>query len=170
MTYRTCVGCVHGSGSCQERDRVKSQVQGLGVTSLKWKCKFKRLRFRPGDHVIVSTFIEGDYQPEYGDEETLYAWFPAIVIQNKGPKLICFIEPGAKSTCDDYEFSPKKGGTGHVKITMQRIRPAEGVRDNVCYYCRRITRLQGHEEHCPTVRQDWQPFSAVLAPARSAEA
>lgn len=151
------------------RDQVKAQVSGLGVTSLKWKCKWKRLRFRPGDHVEVSTFIEGDYQPEYGDEVTLYAWFPAIVIQNKGSKLICFIEPGAKSTCEDYEFTPKKDGSGHVEITMQRVRAVEGVRESVCYYCRKITRLQGHEDYCPSVRKEWQPASAWLAPMRSAE-
>lgn len=169
MTYRTCIGCVHGTGSCQVRDNVKAQVSGLGITSIKWKCKWKRLQYRPGDHVVVSTFVDGGYEPDYGDEVTLYAWFPAIVIQNKGPKLICFIEPGVKSTCDEYEFTPRKDGSGHVKITMQRIRKAEGVREVVCHYCRKITRLQGHEEYCASVRQEWQPASAILAPLRSAE-
>lgn len=165
MTYRTCVGCVHGTGACQIRDEVKAKVSGLGVTSLKWTCKWKRLAFRPGDAVLVDTLA---YEPE-GDEEYYVRTYPGIVIQNKGSKLICFIEPGVSEAGGEnlYPFEPKGGGNGFVKVPLKRVAKCEGVRESVCHYCRKVTRLQGHEDHCPT-----QPnvYYGSVAPMRSAEA
>jgi hypothetical protein len=87
VTYRTCTGCVFGNAFCNVRENVKAQVKGLGVTSLKWTCKWKRLAFRPGEAVLVETLA---YEPE-GDEEFYVRTYPGIAIQNKGSKLICFI-------------------------------------------------------------------------------
>lgn len=145
MVYRTCFGCIHGSGSCQIRDEVKAKVAGLGVTSLKWKCKWKRLAFQPGDAVFVETI---GYEPDYtADEDAYISKWPATVIQSKGSKLICFIEPG---TLDDGEvpFEPKSHGNGHVKVPLSRVTRRDAVREHVCDYCKRIVRLVGHEAYC----------------------
>jgi len=155
MVYRTCFGCVHGTGACQVRDDVKRQISGLGVTSLKWKCKWKRLAFRPGDAVYVETI---GYQPE-GDEDVYISSWRATVIQSKGSQLICFIEPG---TLDDGEvpFEPKAHGNGHVKIPLSRVTRRDAVREHVCASCSRIVRLAGHEDYCcdapPKPREDRQ--------------
>jgi hypothetical protein len=149
MTYRTCTGCIFGAGYCHAREAVKAQVAGLGVTSLKWKCKWKRLAFNPGDAVFVETI---GYQPE-GDEDAYISKWPATVIQAKGSKLICFIEPGA---LDDGEvpFEPKAHGNGHVKVPLSRVSPRDAVREHVCDFCKRIARLAGHEDYCRHAPQE----------------
>lgn len=153
MAYRTCFGCVHGSGSCQVRDQVKAQVAGLGVTSLKWKCKWKRLAFNPGDAVFVETI---GFEPE-GDEDVYVGEYPATVIQAKGSKLICFIEPGVTDAHHEIPFEPKAHGNGHVKVPLSRVTKREGIRENVCGYCNRITRLVGHEDYCREAAKPWYP-------------
>lgn len=150
MTYRTCFGCVHGSGSCQERDRVKAQVAGLGVTSLKWKCKWKRLAFNPGDAVFVETI---GYEPEH-DEDVYIGRYPAVMIESKGSKLICFIEPGVVDDGGDRPFEPKNHGNGHVKVPLSRVSHRESIREHVCDFCKRIVRLAGHEDYCRNAPAD----------------
>jgi hypothetical protein len=164
MTYRTCTGCVFGEAFCNVRENVKAQVKGLGVTSLKWTCKWKRLAFRPGDAVLVETLA---FDPE-GDEEFYVRTYPGIAIQNKGSKLICFIEPGASEHGDEnlYPFEPKGSGEGFVKVPLKRVSKRDGVRETVCHYCRKITRLQGHEEHCPTQPN---PYYGYITPMKGAE-
>lgn len=158
MTYRTCFGCVHGAGSCQVRDAVKMQVSGLGVTSLKWKCKWKRLAFQPGDAVLVETI---GYQPE-GDEDVYIGSYPATVIQIKGSKLVCFIAPGTEDETQGIPFEPKNGGNGHVKVPMARVTKRDAIRESVCQYCNQITRLVGHEDYCrdapPAKRREWEGY------------
>ncbi|WP_378952247.1 hypothetical protein [Mesorhizobium sp. ANAO-SY3R2] len=169
MTYRTCVGCVHGTGYCHERERVREQVAGLGVTSLKWRCGWKRPQFRPGDPVWATTLFDIAAASDYDDEGPVQQEYPATVIQNFGSKLLVFIKPGVFEyglEDGDYPFSPKNSGTGFCKITLQRIRKRDGVRENVCHYCRQITRLQGHDDYCPSVPNiNW----SRCLPARSAE-
>lgn len=152
MTYRTCTGCVFGTGYCHEREAVKAQVKGLGVTSLRWKCKWKRLAYLPGDAVYVETI---GYEPE-GDEDVHIGMFPATVIQAKGSKLVCFIEPG---TLDDSEvpFEPKSHGNGHVKIPLSRVSHRDAIREYVCDSCSRITRLAGHEDYCRNAPKEQRP-------------
>lgn len=165
MTYRTCVGCVHGTGYCHERERVRQKTAGLGITSLKWRCAWKRPTFRPGDLVWATTLCDWG-SGEEGD--SVSSDYPATVIQNFGSKLLVFIQPGVfESGIDDgdYPFEPKNGGAGFCKITLQRIRKREGIRENVCHYCRQITRLQGHGEYCPSVPNHW----GRCLPTRSAE-
>lgn len=144
MTYRTCTGCVHGSGFCQAREDVKTQVKGIGVTSLKWKCRYRRPAFQAGDAVFVETI---GCQPE-GDEDVYIGSYPATVIESKGSKLICFIEPGVEDDDNGIPFEPKSNGNGHVKVPMVRVKKRDAVREYVCSYCKRITRLAGHEDYC----------------------
>jgi hypothetical protein len=149
MTYRTCFGCVYGSGTCQVRDAVKTQVADLGVTSIKWKCKWKRLAFNPGDAVYVETI---GYEPE-GDEDVYISKWPATVIQAKGSRLICFIEPGALND-GEVPFEPKAHGNGHCKVPMSRVSHRDAIREHVCDYCKRIVRLAGHEDYCRDAPQE----------------
>lgn len=166
MTYRTCTGCTHGHGFCAEREKVREQVAGLGVSSIKWKCAWRRPAFRPGDLVWATTVSE--WQTSGDDGEPVINDYAATAIQNFGSKLLVFIKPGSFELDledGDYAFTPRNGGAGFCKVTLTRIRRREGVRENVCHYCRQITGSQGHAEYCPSVPNGW----GRSLPERSAE-
>lgn len=155
MTYRTCVGCVHGSGFCQERENIKAKVKGLAITSIKWKCRFKRPTFLPGEAVWVNVFVGmEDHGDSWGREEATFAEFPGIIIEVKGSKAIAFIEPGVLDSGEEYNFEPMSHGSGHVKITLARMRRREAIRENVCGFCKRVTRLAGHDDYCRNAPAD----------------
>lgn len=147
MTYQTCIGCVHGTGYCHEREATKAKVKGLGVTSLKWKCKFRRPVYEPGEAVWVSLFV-GMYEGDWGIETPDYADFPGVVIRLKGSKAIIFVEPACMCRYGEYAFAPRNDGNGHVKVSLIHVKRREAVREHVCKGCERIVRLAGHEDYC----------------------
>lgn len=145
MTYRTCNGCVHGTGFCQAREDVKARVKGIGVTSLKWKCKHRRPIYQPGDAVWVNLFVGYEERCEnWGGEEAVFASFPGTVIRMAGSKAVIFVEPGVASDCEEYSFEPQNAGSGYVKITLTRTRRRDAIREHVCDCCGNIPRLRGH--------------------------
>lgn len=147
MTYQTCVGCVHGTGFCQAREDVKAQVKGLGVTSLKWKCKSRNPIYVPGDAVWVNLFVGmEDHGDSWYDEVPTFAEFPGTIIEVKGSKAIAFIDPDAKDRSEEYDFVPT--GNGHVKVTTTRMRSRDAAREDVCSCCKFIVRLAGHQDYC----------------------
>lgn len=149
MTYRSCVGCVHGSGFCHARELVKAHVKGIGVTSLKWRCNWRRPIYQPGDAVWANIFTGWEDQGDsWGREEANFVDFPGIVIRLKGSRAVIFIEPGADSYSGDYSFEPMKNGNGHVKIPIVRTRKRDAVREHICDSCERFVRLKGHEDWC----------------------
>jgi hypothetical protein len=149
MGYPTCFGCVHGTGACQERERVKGHVKGIAVTSLKWKCKYRRPIYQSGAAVWVNLFIGMEDQGHsWGREEQLFAEFPGVVIRLKGSKAVIFVEPGCQSDCENYDFEPQKNGNGYVKVSLTRARRRDAIREYVCIGCERIVRLNGHEDYC----------------------
>ena len=149
MGYQTCIGCVHGTGFCQAREDIKARVKGIGVTSLKWKCRHRKPTYLPGEAVWVKIFIGWeDRGDSWGREEQAFAEFPGTVIRLKGSKAIIFIEPGVASRCEEYNFEPQANGNGHVKIPIIRTRKRDAVREYVCDGCERIIRLKDHEDYC----------------------
>lgn len=146
MTYQTCVGCVFGIGYCHAREAVKAHVKGIGVTSLKWRCKHRRPVYQPGDAVWVDLFVGWeDGGDSWGREEQAFAYFPGVVIRAKGSKAVVFIEPGVRSECEQYDFEPQKSGNGHVKIPLIRTKKRDAIREHICSCCERIVRLKGHD-------------------------
>lgn len=147
MRYQTCVGCVHGKGACQERDRIKAAVTGLSITSMKFRCKHKRLEFRPGDPVLIR-LIQSSVEDSYYGEGPSAADYKGHVVRNDGSKLLCFIEPQTVSECGEYQFEPKSNG--FAKVPRSRVTRREGIREGVCKSCRRLI-SRGHESECWSV-------------------
>jgi hypothetical protein len=160
MTYRTCTGCVFGTGYCHAREVVKAHVKGIGVTSLKWRCEYRRPVYQPGDAVWANLFTGWeDGGDSWGREEQAFAEFPGVVIRVKGSKAVVFIEPGASSECEQYDFEPLKNGNGYVKIPLIRTRKRDALREHVCDCCGQVVRLKGHHEE----------YRCNIAPVRTPE-
>lgn len=133
MIYRTCQGCLFEHEVCAAKEAVRKKLAGIGVTSLKWRCKVRRHRFEIGDPVWALTV---ESKSEYDDYGELYRdHFPAHVIRHCGSKALVFIQPGAKGRSgDDGEFQSE---TGFCKLPISRLSKREGQRENVCKGCER---------------------------------
>lgn len=160
MTYQTCRGCAHGAGFCQAREDVKAHVRGIGVTSIKWKCRWRRPVYQPGDAVWANLFADTEPDDDgWGGDRSVFRDFPAVVIKVFGSKTLLFVEPGAFDEYEEYQFAPAKGGNGHVKIPLIRTRRRDAIRESICAGCQMITRLKGHEEFCRFAPRDERGFS-----------
>lgn len=161
MTYQTCVGCAFGTGACQAREKIKAHVKGIGVTSIKWRCKFRRPVYLPGEAIWVNLFVGmEDHGDSWGREEAAFADFPGTVIRLRGSKAVVFVSPGTMSDGEEYLFEPTKGGNGHVKIPISRTRRRDAIREHVCPACESIVRFSGHEDYCR--HKPAEPRSAEL--------
>lgn len=149
MTYQTCRGCVHGDGFCQARENVKAHVKGLAITSIKWKCSWRRPIYHPGDAVWANLFADMEpHDDGWGGDRPVFRDFPAVVIKMVGSKVLLFVEPDAFDEYEEYQFEPKKGGNGYVKIPISRTRARDAGREPVCAGCTQLVRLKGHEDWC----------------------
>ncbi len=133
MNYRTCCGCVTEGQTCEARDRVRAQIRGLGVTSIRWKCGHRIPRFVVGDPVWAQTVT--DHAGEYVDGEQFRDDYPAVVIRDLGSKMLVFIESGApgRDYGDGAPFQPSRNG--FCKVSLSRITKRDGERVDVCPYC-----------------------------------
>jgi hypothetical protein len=156
MIYRSCYGCIHGTGACQARDAMKAKIKGIGITSMKWKCSYRRPAFAAGEGISINLFMGmTDQGDSWGREEPEYGWFPGYAIEVKGTKILAFILPGTRSDCDEYEFQPKSNG--YVKTALTRVQRRDAVREHVCEGCHRLVRLIGHEDYCRNQPADQRP-------------
>ncbi len=136
--YRTCVGCALQGKPCVTRAAMREKLAGLGVTSIKWKCKSRLARFLVGDPVFAFTLGCVEEGEAYMDH------FPAVVVEVKGANAIVFIESGAAGL-EDVPFEPKGSGNGFCKIPLSRLREREGERETICPSCGWPAR-KGHQE------------------------
>lgn len=137
MTYRTCVGCIRQHEKCAAREVVRAQLKGLGVTSIKWKCQQRAPRFKIGDPVWMTTTVG------YDQMGANVATFPGHIVRDCGSRMLVYVEPGAKSDCEDYEFEPRN--RGFCKIPLARIEEREGPSVTICDTCELPT-FKGHAE------------------------
>ena len=140
MTYQTCKGCANSSGDCAIRDAVKKQLKGLSVTSIKWRCKEKTPIYQVGDPVWVS--LSTSESDEWGSQ--YYAFFPGIVVQNKFPKFVIYVQPSSESECEMYTFEPNGNGTGYVKQSHIHMKKRAGDTQTVCTTCGGLPDVNGH--------------------------
>lgn len=137
--YATCVGCV-GEKACFIRDVFRLRIQGLGLTSVKWRCKSRIDRFQRGAPVWVVTQADLS-NPTYDEDGREYGrgegpernTFPGIFIKTMGAKGLVFIHPGAQSM---YEHVAFVGGP-ICKIPLSRMSARDGDLEEVCEYCDR---------------------------------
>lgn len=135
--YATCIGCAV-EGDCGHREALRENLHGLGVTSVKWRCKHRADRFQRGAPVWVVTVADLK-NPTYDEDSREYGrgtgpernTFPAIFIRAKGPSALVFIHPGAQSQCDEATFS----GGPICRIPLSRISAREGEIERVCRHC-----------------------------------
>lgn len=151
MTYRTCIGCIHQKQTCAVRDDLRKKLEGLRVTSIKWKCKSRVARLAPGDPVWALTVASTKRVDDNG--EPYRAYFPGIAIKEHGTKMLIHIAPGAPGRNEDCTFE----GGGFCKIPLSRIEKRDGERVEVCRCCQQPA-FMGHifGAACnPDERADW---------------
>lgn len=141
MNYGTCKGCLFEGADCAERKRIGAEIKGLGITSIKWKCAWRRSAYTVGQPIVVSILERSDYPGE-----NYQCQFGAYVVGMKGRRVLAYIpvanqfveEPG------DFEFNHR----GFVGLSVDRIYRRDGITEPVCSRCHRTHRLDGHEDYC----------------------
>jgi hypothetical protein len=146
--YRTCIGCAFEGMACAERDKLRDSLAGLGVTSVKWKCDWRKPRFLPGEPVFVSLVTRWG-RDEHGDDFASTDTFPGVFVQQaKAPsKAIVFIAPGALSVHGE-PFTPVRDGNGFCRLSQSYLSRREGVPDHICKYCSNPVAALGHADYC----------------------
>jgi hypothetical protein len=110
-------------------------IAGLGITSVKHRCRDYQAAFWPGDAVKVQTlawFVRDDDPP-------VRAWFPGQFIQLSGTKALVVVRAGAVSI-DDGETVFEPNGSGYLKVPLSRVahRDADAVDVEACRWCSAI--------------------------------
>lgn len=140
--YRTCVGCLSDKSPCVARDDLRERLKGIGVTSIKWKCKDREPRFVVGDPIWALT-VEGQGSDHQEGGEPYRDYFPGTVIRDCGSKLLVYIAPGSPGRDgEEYSFAPS--GNGFCKITLSRISKRDGERETICKACE-LPASKGHQ-------------------------
>lgn len=137
--YATCTGCIAENG-CYHLDTFRLKLRGLGVTSVKWRCKYRVDRFQRGSPVWVVTVADLK-NPTFDEDSREYGrgtgpernTFPAVFIRGKGSSALVFIHPGAQSQCEEATFS----GGPLCRIPLSRISARKGNTEQVCRHCDR---------------------------------
>lgn len=147
--FRTCLGCLFEKQACGERDKMRDKTAGLGITSMKWRCGWRRSKYRPGDLVNVSIVTHYWGQDDDGRAHMSTDTFHGVVIQVAAvpSKAVVFIQPGALGVHGEA-FQPSKDGNGFCRLPVAYLAPREGVPEAICAHCQNPVSLLGHAEHC----------------------
>lgn len=116
---------------------------------MKWKCSWRRPKFRPGDLLNVSIVTRWEPMDDAGRSGFTSDTFPGIFIQTTSApsKAIVFIRPGEIGVHGE-EFTPAKDGNGFCRLSMAYMSPREGVPEHVCIGCGNPTSVLGHADYC----------------------
>lgn len=156
--YATCVGC-QAEKACFVRDDFKLRVKGLGLTSVKWRCKSRVDRFQRGAPVWVITQTDLN-NPTFDEDSREYGratgpernTFPGIFIKAMGSKGLVFIHPGAPSM---YEHEVFVGGP-ICKIPLSRMSARDAEPEEVCMHCDRPASAPHPEGYlCNMPKMEW---------------
>lgn len=132
--HGTCLGCVRDKHPCAYRDSLSVKLHGLGLTSIKFRCRARELKFQPGDPVWAFTSVSYGTSDEEG--QPYKDDFAAVFINGLGAKGLVWIEPGTPGRElgeDGIKFEPN--GSGFCKIPLSRLTPRDGEREEVCRSC-----------------------------------
>lgn len=131
--FRTCTGCKAHPGPCEIREALRRQLKGLGVTSIKWRCKSRESRFKPGDQVWVLTAADRNDADEHGNPYRDH--FPGVIIEERGSKALLHVKDGSPGRDDDTLKFVAGDGRGFCKIPLSRLEPRDAPKERVCFYC-----------------------------------
>ena len=152
MTYfRTCVGC-KSRENCPTKEALKTSIKGLGLTSIKHRCKERVELFQKGDPVLVRTY-SGHSEPSDGyGNDAIYDDYPGHYIRQNGAKALVVVKPGTPGVefGEDFPFQPKNG-TGYLSVPLSRIRSnpdGESLCMTVCHRCGEIAAVFGGNAQC----------------------
>lgn len=130
MRMRTCFGCSLQEAQCDHRDAMKLALQGLGVTSIKWRCRNRVPQFIVGSRVWAVTDVS---LTDYFDDR-LVDDFPGTVVKILDhAKALVFIPKGALGRTSGAEFEPSSNG--FCKLPFSRMTLREDLEDTVCPAC-----------------------------------
>lgn len=117
--YRKCRPCKHRD-DCAIKTRLAAAIKGFGVGSISHACRAFEPDFRTGENVWVRV----QDQPHADEGYPLKAVFPAhfVAYSKTLGRAIIFIEPGIKSRCGEYGFTPANGKNGFCKVSYAPYR------------------------------------------------
>lgn len=139
MIYGTCKGCLFGDGQCAERRKMTEKIKGLGITTMKWRCKWRRPAFTIGQAVSVSLIDN-----ENDEFEPYSEYFDAFVVGMKGRRVLAYIPEYARKGKDVV----LRNENGFVGLSMDHVKPRDAASEPICKECQKAYRLDGHEDYC----------------------
>lgn len=165
--FHACTGCALKGKPCASREALAAAVKGLGVSSIRHRCKVRVPTYEPGAAVLILTHASSEPSE---DDEPRRGWFPGIFIRQSGTQVIAFIAPGAVAAglSAAYPFEPQRNG--FVKAPFSRIKPSDHAPPadmTHCSLCDSYPAFQrgcrGHDEFgrrvCPLRLQQPEPAS-----------
>lgn len=134
MIYRSCQGCAFAKAQCEHRDKLRSSLAGLGITSVKWKCGARKPLFTTGDAVWAFTVSSMTNADRYDDGEPYRDTYPGFIVDMLGTRALVYIAPGAPG--EDYP-DIKFEGDGFCKLPLARLKPRAADHEDICPACQR---------------------------------
>lgn len=130
--YRTCLNCAHVPSECATRDRIKTAIAGLSVTSIKFRCPDRAPLYRAGDRVGVS-WVLPDEDGGWSREATEETW-PATVVSEIGSKFLICVD----DVDSDYATPARSwinSANLYCKVTASKLSRLDEPRRLVCGLC-----------------------------------
>lgn len=140
MNYGTCKGCLSEKLACPIRFELGAKIKGLGITSIKWKCKSYEPAFQVGQPVIVPVLERDEVSLE-----SEYHHFDAYVVRMNGRRVVAYV-PEANREVDGNKFEFK--ANGYLNLSVDDVMPRKGEIEPRCEECGNFHRVEGHDEWC----------------------
>ncbi len=137
--FPTCHTCAFPAATCATRNALRSAISGLGLTSVKHRCRDFQPAFSPGDAVKVETLA---WLHRDEDDPPPRLWFPGHFVRLTGRKALVYVPEGAADlSAEEVKFEPS--GNGFLKVPLARVahRDAPSVDVTECRFCGAIPTL-----------------------------
>lgn len=142
--YRTCAGCLFAKGPCGEREKLRQKLTGLGLTSVKFKCGWRRPEFRPGEAISISMITYDDGYDAGSWCEYVDGYF--VGDTSASSKVLVFAIPQSVSEVFGGEIELRNNG--YMRLSRSYVKRREGVPASFCKDCGNLSAISGHTEWC----------------------
>lgn len=142
--YHKCKNCAVDVKSCERRKNIRQSIQGLGITSLKFKCEDRIPLFRVGQRVEFSwTYYDEDMRDHYGECEADDLVFKGTVVcelEEIGKFIVRVDQDPVQSNIyyQDTVYTPKqvfRNGGFAVKVRPESMRELPEADRKICQDC-----------------------------------